>query len=149
MRVCARCESLSIVERYDAIEKRHYEACLMCGSEKFKEVEMGSPGKCKIAGCGKNQVSNGLCYKHYHKEHGEPYKPKTHRGEKTKEQAKVTVPVDVKVKVSADDFPHLPDDLPGVYKRTDFTDHLESLIAHMEKQLDALRIVLSIIREAA
>ena len=84
-------------------------------TEKEEEKIMGKAGKCKVEGCEKNQVADGLCYKHYHKEHGEPYKPKTHRGEKkdplpplstvwpdkAKDQVKATVPVGVKVKVSA------------------------------------------------
>jgi hypothetical protein len=40
---------------------------------------MGSAGKCKVEGCDKNKVSGGMCWKHYHEKHGEPYKPKTHR----------------------------------------------------------------------
>ena len=110
-------------------------------TEKEEEKIMGKAGKCKVEGCEKNAVSDGLCWKHYRKEHGESYKPKTHRGEKKGEKAKAGV-------VDKDVFPHLPDDLP-VYRRTDFTDHLESLITEKEKQLEALKTVLSIVREAA
>lgn len=84
-------------------------------TEKEEEKIMGKAGKCKVEGCEKNQVAGGLCYKHYHAKHGEPYKPKTHRGEKkaadkptkewpdkAKDQIKATAPVGVKVKVSAE-----------------------------------------------
>jgi hypothetical protein len=124
----------------------------MCGSEKTKEVEMGAAGTCKVGGCNKNKVADGMCYKHYKKEHGEPYKPKTHRGEK-KEKEKIEDKPDEKPKATVDNvFPHLPSDLPGdlpVYKKTAIASHLVSLIANMEKQLEALRIVLGVVRKAA
>jgi 3-oxoacyl-(acyl-carrier-protein) synthase len=48
MKVCAHCDSMNITRRYDAIEHRRYEACLMCGSEDVKEVcsLYFSHGKC-------------------------------------------------------------------------------------------------------
>lgn len=48
MIVCAHCDSMNITRRYDAIEHRHYSACLMCGCEETKEVchLYFSQGKC-------------------------------------------------------------------------------------------------------
>ncbi len=75
-------------------------------AQKIKEEEkiMSKAGKCKVEGCEKNVVADGFCYKHYKKEHGEPYKPKTHRGEKkaVEKPVKTTVVVpEIKVKLEA------------------------------------------------
>ncbi len=103
------------------------------------EKEVFDTMKKKCRKCNKkNALVDGLCYACYKEEHGHAYVPEKTRGEKKKAIA----PVDKGTRVPVDN------DLP-VYKRTDFTDHLESLIANMEKQLEALRTVLDIVREAA
>jgi len=159
--VCTKCETSNRIEREG--NDLH---CKFCGNVVVEgvtprwpiiEKEVFDIMKKKCRKCNKkNALVDGLCYACYKEEHGHAYKPETHRGEKkaaekpvqewpdkAKDQVKATV---------ADVFQPLPDDLPDdlpVYRRTDFTDHLESLIANMEKQLDALKTVLSIVREAA
>lgn len=72
MRVCAKCGSRNIVwDKEDIGPGWHdYEKCLMCGTRKFKEVDVSEKPRCKSNDCDKVAATYGYCNAHFYELYG-------------------------------------------------------------------------------